>query len=264
MARAMTKLHALAPVLVMLAACNLMKKSGDAAEGGTTTDSTTLPAQTNAAPGVVAKALSFLGTGGPFEGEITMNMSSAGKPPETIVYMVKGQKMRFNAPSTVRSGAWVIFDGPAKKMTTVMDAQKMAMVVDLNGSLGGVAGADVSALGGKKPTIDKTGRTDTVAGYSCDVWKVTEDNGQKSDLCVADGISFPQMGKEGASWMGELGTGFPLRAVTTDAAAVEKRRMEVTRIDKKSIDDSQLTVPAGYKTQDMSGMLKALGGMPHH
>ena len=37
--------------------------------------------------------------------------------------------------------------------------------------------------------------------------------------------------------------------------------MDVTKVEKKSLDDAQFTVPADYKTTDMSGMMKALGGM---
>src|SRR4029077_16168665 len=127
-----------------------------------------------------------------------------------------------------------------KKMMTVMDDQKTVMVMDMS-AVGGASGIAAQA---QKSVVDKTGKTDTVAGYTCDVWKVTETNGGKVDLCVAQGIEFPRMmGLESAAWMGELGGSFPLRAVTTDASGKEKGRMEVTKIDKKSIDDAQFTIP---------------------
>ncbi len=264
----MKKLYVLAPAFVLLAQCNLMKKTGDTAgDGGVATADTTSTTggALKAGGELVSKAMSFL-SGGPFEGEITMNMINGGKPPETIVYMVKGQKMRFDAPSGKAGGGYVIFDSASKKMMTVTDSQKMAMTMDLNN----MPQADVSAAAAaKKSNVDKTGKTDTVAGYSCDIWKVTEDSGDKTDLCVGKGIAFPSMGKS-VGWMSELSDSFPLRAVTTDATGKEKTRMEVTKIDKKSIDDSKFEVPAGYKTMSMDDMMKGMGGMgsslgrPHH
>jgi hypothetical protein len=230
----------------------------------TTTTTTTGTAATATAttaatqPGIVDKALSFLGGGGPFEGEISMNVSDPGKPMKTITYEVKGTKLRFEAPESAgpMSGGYVIFDTTGKKFTAVNDAKKTAMVMDMGAMQGMMPGAPP---GGPKPTVDKTGKTDTVAGYSCDVWKVNDPNGEHTDLCVAKGISFPAMGRH-AGWMSSLEDTFPLRAVQYDSAGKEKSRMEVTKVDKKSLDDKMFEVPAGYQTQNMDDMMKAFGG----
>jgi Domain of unknown function (DUF4412) len=268
MARAMMKARVLAPLLlVVLSDCNLLKKTGDAADGGAATaDSTGTTGATapTSPPSVLDKALSFL-SGGPFEGEITMTTSGGGNDQtHTVVYLVKGQKMRFNTPVRAPGGgnAYVIVDSSTKKMISVTDSNKTAMVMDMNNNPMNPAGGAQAALAAAAPkaTVDKTGKTDTVAGYSCDVWKATSDNGDHSDLCVAKGISFPDFGTKQV-WTSYLGDGFPLRAVTTDAAGKEKHRMDVTKIDKKSVDDSQFAVPAGYKTMDMGDMMKNLGAM---
>ena len=51
--------------------------------------------------------------------------------------------------------------------------------------------------------------------------------------------------------------------VTTavDATGKEKSRMEVSKIEKKSIDDARFQVPAGYQTVNMDEMMKAMGGL---
>lgn len=245
----MNKVHALAVIALVAAACNNGKKDGASGAATTTSSSASAAATSTATPSLLQSALSLV-SGGPFEGEITMTMTNAGKPPETIVYSVKGPKMRFVVPSPRAAGSYTIFDTTAKKMMTVNDAQKSVMVIDLNGPMGAAA-ASVA----KKATVDKTGKSDTVAGYSCEIWKVTEPSGNKADLCVARGLSFPSMGRGAEAWMSELGEGFPLRAVTTEASGGEKSRMEVTKIDKKPLDEKQFDVPADYKTMDMSSML---------
>jgi len=259
----MQKLFVLVPAFVVLADCNLLKKEGDGTDGGvtTTTASSGSAATTaTATPGLLDKALSFL-SGGPFQGSLTMTITSAGKPPQTMVYMIKGTKMRFNTPVGDRRGSgYVIVDTTGTKMTTVMDAQKMAMVVDMSSQAGGQISAAAAA---KQPSsIDRTGKTDTVAGYSCDIVNVVEANGDKGEACIAKGISYPKMGATGG-WMNALNDSFPLRSVIRDPSGTEKVRMEVTKVDKTPIDDSQFEVPAGYKTTSMEDMMKGMGARPH-
>jgi hypothetical protein len=248
--------------LCALFACKTESTSTTTTSGsGSAGTTAATPTTTSTVGAIVDKALSFIGGGGPFEGEITMTNTDPNKPPaKTITYEIKGTKMRFEAPDTAgpMSGGYVIFDTTGKKMTAVNDAKKTAMVMDL-GALQAFApgGANPTA---PKPTIDKTGKTETVAGYSCEDWKVTDPNGERADVCVAKGISFPAMGRH-AGWMSSLEDGFPLRAVSYDSTGKEKSRMEVTKIDKKSLDDKMFEVPAGYTTQNMDEMMKGLGAL---
>jgi len=151
----MKKLLVLVPAFVALAHCNLLKKAGDsAADGGVTTTAASSGSAQAAAPTLMDKALSFL-SGGPFQGSMTMTITAAGKPPQTMVYMIKGTKMRFNTPISDRNGGgYVIVDTTGNKMTTVMDAKKMAMVVDMASPMGGQINATADA---KKPvSFDRT------------------------------------------------------------------------------------------------------------
>ncbi len=249
--------------IVMLGGCGMLKKSGDTGEAGATASSNSA-VTTTAAPSIVDKALSFVTGTTPFEGEITMNVSEKGKTLHTITYDVKGTKMRFDAPAEngPMSGGYVIFDSATKQMQTVNDAKKMAFTIDMNRA---PQAAGAAAAAAKKPNIDRTGKMDTVAGYSCEIWKITNDDGGKGDLCVGKGIAFPSFGgRNSEAWMNELSDSFPLRAVMSDASGAEKTRMEVTKIDKKSIDDAKFQVPAGYQTMSMDQMLQGMGGLRHH
>ena len=247
----MKKLTLIASVVMVVGGCKQTASTSGADGGGAVATADSAGTKTTATS-VVDKALSFLG-GGPFEGEITMNVTEPGKPPHTITYDVKGTKMRFDAPAEAgpMGGGYVIFDTTNKKMTAVNDARKSAFVMDMNGAGPmGMQNPAIAQAAQKKPNIEKTGKTDTVAGYSCEIWHVTDDTGS-GDVCVAKGISFPKMGRQAPGWQSMLEDSFPLRAVMKDTAGKEKDRMEVTKIEKKSLDDSKFQVPAGYQTMNM-------------
>jgi len=257
--------------VLCLAACS--KPSGESAttssssSASSNTTAATAPAATTAS--IVDKALSFLNGTTPFEGELTMTMTSESKPPETLTYKVKGQKMRFDMPAGQHhgpmggEGGWALFDVASKKITSVSDAKKTAFVIDMNDPMM----THAAAADATKPDVEKTGKTDSVAGYSCDIWKIKMKSGNTGEGCMAKGIAFPAMGPQSA-WARELGDYFPLRFTETDATGKVKSKMEVTKIEKKSLDDSLFVVPAGYQTMSLDQMMKSMGaggrmpGMP--
>jgi hypothetical protein len=70
-------------------------------------------------------------------------------------------------------------------------------------------------------------------------------------VCIAQGIAFFDMGsmKGGGGALGkELREKklFPLRSVEYDATGKEISRMQVTKVEKKSLDDSEFAVPKDY------------------
>src|SRR5205814_6343044 len=88
------------------------------------------PGQAAAAPGSLAG----------FEGDLTILAKNAKErraiPPITMT--VKGTKMRFDIPEGMEGAPhmgggknYAVVDAPAKKMYTVVDEQKMVMVMDL-------------------------------------------------------------------------------------------------------------------------------------
>jgi hypothetical protein len=247
-------------VLSVVGGCNDSKKSDVPASGSTPNaeSSSATPSAPPSQPTLVQKALSFL-SGGPFEGEITMTTSDDGKPERTIVFEMKGTKTRFDPPQELAHGAgYAVYDAATKQIVTVSESQKMSFTMDM--SRLNPAAARRGAL--KDAQFEKTGKTDVVAGYSCDVLKVTSSDGS-GEVCLAEGIPFPM---QGMTWLPKVEAGFPLRASGADKAGKEQMHMLVTKIEKKSIDDARLQVPAGYRSIDlasMHGFIPPAGAGPH-
>lgn len=228
--------------------------------------------------------LSFLGSD--FEGEIAATVTTKSKPqkggPQQLVFGIKKPKYRVDAsggsfsdnPSLAAGGA-ILIDPPTKKAWLLMPAQKMAVVVDLEkvksmpkGQLPGLPNAPkgAPAVPAKPPTIDKTGKKDVVAGYSCEIWNVTSE-GKRSEVCVAEGITWIDLADigMGASELAVAAVAadanrFPLRLVAYDAKGAEEMRMEATKVEKKKLDDARFVVPPDYRVVDMAAMMGGLLG----
>jgi hypothetical protein len=255
-------------LLALACGCSKPKSSGD--EGAT--------------PIAPSGGLAFLKG---FEGEIdaVVKDSKPGETPTSLEVFVKGDKLRLDLPAKIAQGsanflgpgAYVIFDSTAKKLSVVSDAQKQAIVVDLNTSgeqlkglkgIGGPASPAGGAPQGPTTKLTKTGRFDSVAGYKCENWDVTSDH-HEATICVAqEGVSWFSIPMTGIPterlWMAELvdGKHFPLRLVTyAKDGATEENRIEVTRIDKKTLAASQFEYPASYRVVDLAQMFHGLAAM---
>jgi len=238
----------LAP-LAIAAAC---KKDAPSADAGAQAAAPAETAPASAAP--VANAASGQTIGDNFEGEITMRTSSAArKAPPDVTFLTKGNKLLIDAPGPKGEKTHVIFETGAKKMTVVIDAQKMFMEMDVPNFQTAAHGGAPSA----QAQVTKTGTHDRVAGYDCEIWDIKEPSGKRAQACIAQGIpfvDFANMGPPGSQgntspWMQELHDKrlFPLRVVEMDPEGKERSRMEVTKIEKKKLDDALFAVPAGYK-----------------
>jgi hypothetical protein len=227
-----------------------------------------------------------------FEGEIALTAKGKGlkaKEPVNIVIDVKGDKIRADVPQGIEGAdklgkSYGIFDAPGKKLYFVMDPQKQVIVIDLNKSgeqLKGMTpsaphhagGGGGSAPPSNPPKITKTGKTDTVAGYSCEVWEIESQDAKdkgKAQICIAEqGVSWFHIPMTGLpaeySFMSEMldGKHFPLRFVAFDATGAEEGRVEITKIEKKTMDASLFVPPAGYPQMDLAQMFGgAMGGPP--
>jgi hypothetical protein len=236
-------------------------------------------------PGV--SPLSLLGN---FEGEIDLfaKDNKPGAAPTPVAVFVKTGKLRFDVPEKVLAGngganflgpkAYVIFDSSAKKLDIVSDAQKQVIVIDLNKSgeqLKGIGGGGVpsphgggAAPSGKPTKITKTGKFDTVAGYKCENWDIAGDQ-REGTVCVAqEGVSWFSIPMTGIPtehlWMAELldGKHFPLRFVGYQKdGTTEESRVEVTKVDKKTLPASQFEYPPSYKVVDLGQMMAGFGAL---
>jgi hypothetical protein len=171
---------------------------------------------------------------------------------------------------------------PVKKVYIVSDTQKQVIVIDLNKSgeqLKGFGGGSPSpshpgGQEGPKTTLTKTGKWDTVAGYKCENWDIASDH-KEGTVCVAqEGVSWFSVPMTGIpterAWMAELldGKHFPLRFIAFEKdGTTEESRIEVTKIDKKTLPASEFEYPPSYKVVDLAQMFAGLGtypsGAPH-
>jgi hypothetical protein len=200
--------------------------------------------------------------GSGFEGDIAMHLTTSHGP-EDATFVTKGGKLRVDAPARNGDVAHLVFDPAANRTMVILDAQKMYM--DLDKAAFASAGARTAL---PETTIAKTGKHETIAGTDCEDWTASEANGKHVALCVAHGLGFfdfQSMAPGGAptsAWAEELRMQqyFPLRAVSTDASGKETLRMEVTKIEKKPVDDALFAPPAGYRPFTMPRM--PMGGIP--
>lgn len=223
--------------------------------------------------------LSFLGTD--FEGEITANVTSKSASaaqkgpsgPMSVVFGIHKPKFRIDASGSGTPSGGIIIDPQQKKAWTLIPAQKMAMVLDfdkmkaMKGQIPGLPNAPKTAPGAPAtpPKIDKTGKTEVVAGYSCEIWNITSET-TKAEACMAEGITWVDLTDLGfaspeftAAAVASGANHFPLRVVAYDAKGAEQTRMEVTKVDKKKLDDARFVVPPDYRVVDMAQMMGGLG-----
>ena len=195
------------------------------------------------------------GFGSGFEGEISMHTTRTGAPPQDMVVETKGDKLRFDI-HTPGGNSYGVYDPSVSptKVVMVFDAQKASM--DLDFSSPGAPQANTSA---DSSTIDKSGKKETIAGIDCQTWTAKDPSGKRSEVCIAEGIAFFDIGslKSGGSPLSrELREKklFPMRSVEYDASGAETSRTEVTKVEKKKIDDARFVVPSGYGKVGLPGM----------
>ena len=180
-----------------------------------------------------------------FEGEIEMSMGGG-----TQIMKIKGSKVRAESPAA--PSAATITDIDAKKSWIVDHVARSYTEVDLAAASKTSSGAAPSS----KTKAVKTGRSDAVAGQSCDVWNIEDASGAViADVCVASGLHMMAMGlggpfsafsQGGDAWSVVYSHGFPLRMEMRDAKGAPMMKMEATRIERKSIPDAEFQIPAGY------------------
>ncbi|MGH7631619.1 MAG: DUF4412 domain-containing protein [Gemmatimonadales bacterium] len=205
-----------------------------------------------------------------FEGTVTYTMNPASGKPGQLVYHVKGTKIRADitgATGGPPGGIYMLMDGAAGTMMSVMPAQKVYMTMDLKA----MGERMKQHAGHKKPggKITKTGKTETIAGHKCEHYLMGEK--QDTDVCAAKGLGMFMGGSGG----GGMGRGFALPAgyeeyaefakhgfLPLKVAAIRNGReevvMEATSVEKKSLDASLFAVPAGYQAMDMGKMMQQM------
>ena len=180
------------------------------------------------------------------------HMASGGA--SAMDWYLKGDKARVEMSRGEGQKNVMIFDAQSRIMQMAMPGQKSYMEI----SMGGDRGEHLKdAL--EKQSVERTGKTDKIAGYSCEVWRIMdkETNRLKNDICVAKGfgkaatfwIDPKDMRRSSQpAWVKQLieEGGFGLRSVHYDAQGKESSRMEVTSIDKKRLDAALFAFPSDW------------------
>jgi hypothetical protein len=224
-----------------------------------------------------------------FEGEIDLVASGKSNPaPVPLSLLVKNDTIRTDLPQDIIAAqdtkgvmgggkVYAIVNVVQKKLSVVLDGKKQAVTIDLD-----QAGEQMKSMrpGGSKgatppgdpPKVVKTGKKETVAGITCEDWDVLNADKSKLSACVADkGSSFFHLPLTGIptehAWALELldGKHFPLRGIVYDKDGTEQGRVEVTKLDKKTLDASLFQIPAGYQVLSLQDMIASLmsGAMPN-
>jgi hypothetical protein len=267
-----------ATLALSLHGCN-KSKSGDAAEGGTSS---------SPALAAAASPLAFLQG---FEGEIGIMGKSVSKTkPEAVnlALSVKSDNVRLEIPQGIAGPGqpspkgFVLLKPAEKKLIAVIDEMpptlsKSAIVVDLN-TIGDqfksmVPHTPSAPSGGKDkpskppPKLTKTGTTDKIAGYACDNWDVSEESKKVATMCIADQSNswfhLPLTGiPTEYAWALELldGKHFPMRFIGYEKDGSEGGRVEVTKFEKKPVAATLFEIPAGYKVTDVQSLMQQMMG----
>ena len=182
-----------------------------------------------------------------FEGTITMRVPAGarnGQPAPDVEYLARGGKLRVNVRSPMGSMAMIALPAE-KKLYTLMEAQSAYMEQPLSLDMRGNANEPA-------PTITRTGKKETIAGHECEHILIAGPQGGSTDVCMARGLGPFFMASLGAAmpaWQRALTAdgGFPLKVTRADGTT----QLEVTKIERKKLNDAMFTVPDNYQKMDM-------------
>ena len=214
-----------------------------------------------------------------FEGtiEMKMTMSDNGKTQEMLydisfkdnmtAMMSKAKDKDMMMPGKM------IYRGDKQVMWMINDEEKSYLEISLKDQ-DGMEDEEEKEMTKDRPKIRKTGKTQTILGYSCDEW-IEEDDNEVTSIWGTpklgniyesftksfSGMSGGKARKESKGWENEMFSNkvFPLKVVVSEKGKV-KHSQEVTKIEAKKIPASMFNVPKDYEKQsldfDMQKMMK--------
>jgi hypothetical protein len=204
---------------------------------------------------------------GSFEGSVTMKESSEGKVTQRKTTF-KGNKVRIDEPD----GDYFVWDMTKKEGFRTNASEKTYTVGTWKGLPPDLANGAFA-----NTTVTKTGKSDKIAGYACDVYHFKDEDGS-GEVCLTKGLSNPAfyqmitggaLGQSVPPWLRDLAKegGFPLRAVNRDETGQVESTEEAMKIEPGKLDDSLFAPPAGYgkltqedKMQELKRMIEERHG----
>ena len=184
-----------------------------------------------------------------FEGTVAMNITNDNGSTQAMTFMLKAGKIRFDPGAGGQVS--VIIDPATQRMTVIMNAQKMYMERDFSRMVPAMPQVDSS----KAPTIVKTGKFETIAGYKCEHITLTDTDGRSVDACMSSQLggfrmpaaSNPMAPQEESGWLATLGDRqFPLKVTKAG-----KTVLLVTSVQKQAMDATMFAPPDGYQSFEM-------------
>ena len=194
-----------------------------------------------------------------FEGKIEL-LTTEGRKTFTTTYYYTADKMRIESSETAEAGA-MIMDFTAKQMLMLMPSEKMYMVMNI------AAQMDQGAADSTPPV--KSGRTETILGYECHEYIITEKK-TVTEYWAAKGLGvFRAMARGGpggppagpSAWEAAAQSEglFPLRTVERSLKGKELSRTEATAIAPGNQPDSLFTPPKDFTRFEMPSFGKMFG-----
>lgn len=192
-----------------------------------------------------------------FEGKLTMNIEAAGQK-TGMNYLIKGDKFRIEVKDGEESA--MIMDSKTKKMIVLVPSQKMYMEFDYGKMTDGMSG-NKKHKEEANAQIKKTGETKKINGYNCEKWLINDENNNIEAWVTTELGNFvfaqnPMGGNDGPEWQKEFeGKGFfPMQVLEKDANGNVNSKMEVTGIEKTSLNSDLFKVPSGFHKMEIPGM----------
>ena len=190
-----------------------------------------------------------------FEGAITMRLAAMGRNAQGVQeleFLSRAGNVRVNIASP--AGAMSILGLSSEKKTfLVIESQRS--YVDVTNTEAGTAMASAAA----NAKITPTGRKETIAGYECEHMTIEStapgDRAQSMDVCITKALGpyvNPMSSVGGVrvpAWQAQLmrDGGFPLKVSRADGTV----ELEVTKIEKRRVSDTQFRIPADFNKMDM-------------
>lgn len=250
------KSHTHSPQAVLFLALLLIAAFGAACGGAKPNSTTDSASSASGASGGVA-----------FEGEIMAKMFT-DDPPADLRYAIKGNRIRVETRLGPQSGI-MLMDLYSTTQTMLFPQTKTYMALNWGETaekMANEAGKDSQI---DFPKVTSAGKTETIAGITCQHWLIGDE--QDMDVCLAKGLGYFGGGSGGIldklknlaqreKIKAQLeanpefakfveGGAFPLKIAEIENGR-SKTIMEVTGVERKSLDESIFSVPADYKKME--------------
>lgn len=202
-----------------------------------------------------------------FEGKVTLGLKAAKEKEMVIDYAMKDGLTRMEPKMAEADGVAMIFNLAKQELTMLMPEQNMYMVMPMKAA----AAKAAQQAKGPEPKVEKTGKTDTILGYLCEQYLMT-DKDAVTEMWVTDKLG-TFMGASGGNPMeGMMGGGkpkgaaaweaalkgkegfFPLRVVSKDGKGKEVFRLEAKKIEPGALPASLFAPAPGMQKFNMPMM----------